>query len=146
MAQTPVPVTLPAARSCSSSLGAAFLLQHFSCPWLQVAIKSHFPEVFQPLLWLHHALTCWSSSRTSATAPRPNRRLGWGEPLSGWWRCPTQPPWRAVTPRQATHILHGLVRCAWHRPRASKDNTTAARQILDVKRTIQIKDEDTHIL
>lgn len=146
MAQTPVLVTLPVAWGCSSGLDAAFLLQHFSSPWLQVAIKSHFPEVFQPLLWLHRALRCWSPSQTSATPLRPNSRLGRGEPLSGQRRCPTQPPWRAVTPRKATHVLHGLVKYAWHRPCASKDNTTAAWQILDIKRTMQIKYEDTRIL
>ena len=68
--------------------------------------------------------------------------------MFGQWRCPTQPPWRALTPRKAMHVLHGLVKCPGqvHRPCASKDNTTAARQILDIKRTTQIKDEDTHTL
>jgi len=50
MAQAPVPVTLPVAGGCSSSLGAALSLQLFSSPWLQVATKSHFPEVLQPPL------------------------------------------------------------------------------------------------
>lgn len=113
-----------------------------SSPWLQITIKSHIPEVFRPWLRLHRAQRCWSPSRSSATALRPNCRLGQGEPLSGWWRCPTQLPWGAVMPRKATHMLHGLAKCAWHRPRASKDNATG----LDMKRTIPIKDEDTHIL
>lgn len=42
-------------------------------------------------------------------------------------------------------MLHKLVKCAWHRPRASKDNATAAQQILGIKRTIH-KDEDIHLL
>lgn len=43
-------------------------------------------------------------------------------------------------------MLHGLVKYAWHRPCASKDNTTAAWQILDIERTMQIKYENMRIL